>query len=321
MEAFIDGILNGNILLASRLLRAVDDQDPKALKVLEKIYPKRQPSQVIGLTGPPGVGKSTLIDAIIAKERSIGKRIGVLAIDPSSPFSGGALLGDRIRMSQHASDPGVFIRSLASRGKMGGLSASVQDSLVVMQAMGFNPILVETVGTGQDEVDILEIAHTVLLVLAPGLGDVIQSLKAGVMEIADIYVINKADRESSRSLQAEIEDVVSMKAYGPQDWRPWVVLTSPTQGIGLDGLMEAVRLHWDFLGRQGLLQKKEAQIAKQLILTKLKERSNRLLEIRLGQILEDSKKEETLHNPYGILGSLYAKLNDIILKNNWEEGL
>jgi LAO/AO transport system kinase len=316
MEAFIEDVLKGDILAASRLLRAVDDQNPKALKLLEELYPKRKPSQVIGFTGPPGVGKSTLIDALISKERSLGKRIGVLAIDPSSPFSGGAILGDRIRMSRHTSDPGVFIRSLASRGRMGGLSASVQDSLVVMQVMGFNPILVETVGTGQDEVDVLEIAHTVLLVLAPGLGDVVQSLKAGIMEIADIYVINKADRESARSLQEEIEEVVAMKSYGPEDWRAKAILASPLRGEGLDELQEAIRLHWDFLKQQGLLQEKEAQITKQLVLTKLKDRMSCLLEARLGRILEDLKKDGTLHNPYGILELLYQKLNDIILKTN-----
>ena len=283
-----------------------------AVEILEKIYPKRKPSQVVGLTGPPGVGKSTLIDALVAKEREEGGSVGVLAIDPSSPFTGGALLGDRIRMSRHASDPDVFIRSLASRGRMGGLSASLQDSLVVMQAMGYNPIFVETVGTGQDEVEVLRVSHTTLVVLAPGLGDSIQSLKAGIMEIGDIYVVNKADKESSRTLQSEIEDMIGMKTYAKMEWKPRVVLTSPTFSQGLNELRESIKAHWMYLNQTGGRKRKEDQITRHLAVGRLQDKILYLLEARLNHLLRDTCQGEIV-NPYTMASKIFERFKQKVV--------
>lgn len=312
VQAILEGILKKDALTASRLLRAVDDQNPMAVEILEKIYPKRKPSQVVGLTGPPGVGKSTLIDALVAEERKEGGSVGVLAIDPSSPFTGGALLGDRIRMSRHASDPDVFIRSLASRGRMGGLSASLQDSLVVMQAMGYNPIFVETVGTGQDEVEVLRVSHTTLVVLAPGLGDSIQSLKAGIMEIGDIYVVNKADKESSRTLQSEIEDMIGMKTYAKKEWKPRVVLTSPTLSQGLKELRESIKAHWMYLNQTGGRKRKEDQITKHLVAGRLQDKILYLLETRLNHLLRDTCQDETV-NPYTMASKIFERFKQQVV--------
>jgi LAO/AO transport system kinase len=220
----IKKICNGDIRSASRLIRDIEDKIPSAKPQIKKLYPHTGKSFIIGITGSPGAGKSTLTDALITELRKRGKSIGVLAVDPTSPFSGGAFLGDRIRMLRHAEDPEVFVRSLATRGALGGLSHAVGEAIHVMEAMGKNIIIVETVGIGQQEIDIINHAHSVIVVLVPGMGDEVQTMKAGIMEIADVFVINKADRTGAKQLQTEVMSMLNSAPALTEDWRPPIVL-------------------------------------------------------------------------------------------------
>ena len=213
----------GDVRTASRLIRNLEDDLPEARTAIKRIFPHTGRAHVVGITGAPGAGKSTLVDALIASFRKKEKTIGVLCVDPTSPFTGGAILGDRIRMQRHAEDPGVFVRSLATRGALGGLSKAVGDAVHVMDVMGKDIILVETVGTGQQEVEIINHSHTVIVVLIPGMGDEIQAIKAGIMEIADIFVINKADRDGADQLANEIASMLNMVPEFPGGWRPPVL--------------------------------------------------------------------------------------------------
>lgn len=207
-------ILDGDLVAASRLMRDIDDRMPGAIDDLKALYPHTGRAFIIGLTGNPGCGKSTVADALISFYRGQGLRVGVVAIDPTSPFSGGAILGDRIRMQRHATDDGVFIRSLATRGQLGGLSRSTFDVACVLDAMGFERIIVETVGVGQDEVDVMRAAHTSVVITVPGLGDDIQAIKAGVLEIADVLAVNKADREGADRAERDLLHMLDLRAPG-----------------------------------------------------------------------------------------------------------
>jgi len=215
---------------------------------------------VVGLTGAPGVGKSTSTSALVRALRAQGKRVAVLAIDPSSPFSGGALLGDRIRMSEHDTDPDVFIRSMASRGHLGGLAGAAPQALRVLDAAGCDVILVETVGVGQSEVEIAGIADTTLVLMAPGMGDGIQAAKAGILEIGDVFVINKADRDGANSTRRELRTMVGMRP--DEAWTPPVVLTVATQGDGVNELVDEISKHREFLTSSGDLQRRRVARAR-----------------------------------------------------------
>ena len=240
-------VLQGNIKATARLIRDVEDELPSAIEELKALYPYTGRSYIIGITGSPGSGKSTLIDMLIDVFRKRGKTIGVIAIDPSSPFSGGAILGDRIRMQRHATDGGVFIRSLATRGWRGGLSRATANVINIMDAMGKDVILIETVGAGQAEVDIINFTHTAMVILVPGMGDWVQTLKAGILEIADILVINKADKNGADELKAELEAMLQMSAYSPQAWKPKIFLTEAVNNKGIDELVEGIYQHKEFL--------------------------------------------------------------------------
>lgn len=244
-------VLQGNIKATARLIRDVEDELPSAIEELKALYPHTGRSYIIGITGSPGSGKSTLIDMLIDVFRKRGKTIGVIAIDPSSPFSGGAILGDRIRMQRHATDGGVFIRSLATRGWRGGLSRATANIINIMDAMGRDVILIETVGAGQAEVDIINFTHTTMVILVPGMGDWVQTLKAGILEIADIFVINKADKKGADELKAELEAMLQMSAYSPQAWKPKIFLTEAVNNKGIDELVEGIYQHKEFLTATG----------------------------------------------------------------------
>jgi LAO/AO transport system kinase len=231
----------------ARLISLVESDSPLLREVAAGLVSDAGRAHVIGLTGSPGVGKSTMTNALVAALRVRGDRVGVLAVDPSSPFSGGALLGDRIRMSEHNSDAGVFIRSMASRGQLGGLAAAVPQALRVLDAAGCDVILVETVGVGQAEVEIASLADTTLLVLAPGLGDGIQAAKAGVVEIADIYVVNKADRGGAEQVTRDLRQVQSMGSSRHAGWKAPILQTSAAGGDGIGELLDAITLHRSWL--------------------------------------------------------------------------
>ncbi len=244
---------DGSARAVARLISLVENDSPALREVAAALAPHGGNAQIVGLTGSPGVGKSTSTSAYVTALRSAGKRVGVLAVDPSSPFSGGALLGDRVRMQDHATDDGVFIRSMASRGQLGGLSAAVPQALRVLDAAGCDVVLVETVGVGQAEVEIASLADTTLLVLAPGFGDGIQAAKAGIIEIADIFVVNKADRDGADQV---VRDLRYMQSLGGRHsaagaWRPPIVKTVAARAEGVDDVVAAVEKHRGWLAEHG----------------------------------------------------------------------
>lgn len=216
-------ICAGEVRPASRLIRDLEDKIPSARLLLKQLFPYTGKSFIIGITGAPGVGKSTLTDALVGELRKLDKTVGVLAVDPTSPFSGGAILGDRVRMLRHAEDEGVFIRSLATRGALGGLAQVAGDAILVMEAMGKDVIIVETVGIGQQELDIIHHAHSIVVALVPGMGDEIQTMKAGIMEIADVFVINKADRPGAKQLQTELTSLINTARLPAEAWRAPII--------------------------------------------------------------------------------------------------
>ncbi|MGW3422011.1 methylmalonyl Co-A mutase-associated GTPase MeaB [Streptomyces phaeochromogenes] len=238
----------------ARLISLVEGASPQLREVMAALAPLAGNAYVVGLTGSPGVGKSTCTSALVTAYRRQGKRVGVLAVDPSSPFSGGALLGDRVRMSDHASDPGVYIRSMATRGHLGGLAWAAPQAIRVLDAAGCDVVLVETVGVGQSEVEIASQADTSVVLLAPGMGDGIQAAKAGILEIGDVYVVNKADRDGADATARELNHMLGLgESRGPGDWRPPIVKTIAAREEGIDEVVEALEKHRAWMEERGVL--------------------------------------------------------------------
>lgn len=243
----------------ARLISLVEGASPHLREVMAALAPLTGNAYVVGLTGSPGVGKSTSTSALVTAYRAAGKRVGVLAVDPSSPFSGGALLGDRVRMSDHASDPGVYIRSMATRGHLGGLAWAAPQAIRVLDAAGCDVVLVETVGVGQSEVEIAAQADTSVVLLAPGMGDGIQAAKAGILEIGDVYVVNKADRDGADATARELNHMLGLgESRGPGDWRPPIVKTVAARAQGIDELLEALEKHRAWMDEHGVLAERRA---------------------------------------------------------------
>jgi LAO/AO transport system kinase len=255
-------VLKGDVRAAARLISLIEDESPEAPAEMESLYPHTGKAYIVGVTGAPGVGKSTLTDNLIGAFRQQNMTVGVIAIDPTSALTGGAILGDRVRMQQHSADPAVFIRSLATRGWAGGLAKAAIGAVHVMDAMGKDIILVETVGSGQVEIDIVKAADTTLLVLAPGAGDEIQTMKAGILESADIIAVNKADKEGADRLKADLALMLSMKARPGGEWLPPIVLTEAVNDKGTDGLVASILKHREYLKNSGGLIKRRRERAK-----------------------------------------------------------
>lgn len=247
-QTLLPPLLAGDPRALGRAISWMEDGHPEAPALMAALWPRLGRATVVGLTGAPGAGKSTLTDRLAQALRAEGLKVGILAVDPTSPFSGGAILGDRIRMGRIAPDPGVFIRSLATRGALGGLSRATQDAIDLLDAAGFDWILVETVGVGQDEVDVVSCVHSCCVVLVPGLGDEIQALKAGIMEVADLFILNKADRDGVEQLEAELEALKSLSP--PRPWDPPALRTVAQQNQGLAEVLVALRAHGRWL-REG----------------------------------------------------------------------
>jgi LAO/AO transport system kinase len=251
----------GTTRAVARLISLVEDESPQLREVMALLAPLGGRAHVVGITGAPGVGKSTSTNALVRQLRAAGKRVAVLAIDPSSPFSGGALLGDRVRMGDHATDPDVFIRSMASRGHLGGLAWSTPQALRVLDAAGFDVVLVETVGVGQSEVEIAGTADTTLVLLAPGMGDGIQAAKAGILEIGDVYVVNKADRPEAAAVRRDLRSMLALTERAQDTWRPPVLLMSAQSGEGVDKVVAALEDHLEH-ARGGELERRRRRRAR-----------------------------------------------------------
>lgn len=241
-------ILEGDVRHAARLMRLVDDQDQRALDALATLFPHTGYAHIVGVTGNPGSGKSTLVNKLIGIYRARDKRVGCIAVDPTSPFSGGAILGDRVRMQEHALDPGVFIRSVATRGNLGGVSRSTPALVQIMDAMHYDVIIIETVGVGQDEIDIVQMADTSVVVNVPGMGDDVQASKAGVLEIADVLVINKADKDGAKRLRRELRTMLGLDESDKRGkWVPPISETIAVNGTGVEDLVDIIDSHYTWL--------------------------------------------------------------------------
>ena len=278
-------VVAGDVRTVARVIRDIDDGIPDVRSVLKEVYPHTGKAFVLGITGAPGVGKSTLVDQMVNHLRKRDKTVGVLAVDPTSPFSGGAILGDRVRMQRHSLDEGVFIRSMATRGHFGGLTQSTRSAIDVLDAMGKDFIIVETVGVGQDEVDVVKSAHTTIIVVIPGMGDDIQAIKAGILEVGDIFVINKADRDGTDKTLSDLRLMIDMdqKKYDEGTWKPPILKAEAVFDKGVEEILEAIEKHRAYLMENfnGLEPRKRKDKVREELADMIK---NRLIEEVVGKL-------------------------------------
>ena len=262
LAELVERARDGDPRAVARLISQVEDASPALREVMASLAPHTGRAAVLGVTGSPGVGKSTTTSALVTAFRAEGRRVGVLAVDPSSPFSGGALLGDRVRMQEHATDPGVYIRSMATRGHLGGLAWATPQALRVLDAAGCDVVIIETVGVGQSEVEVAALADTTLVLLAPGMGDGIQAAKAGILEVGDVFVVNKADRDGADQVVRDLRGTIRLAERGPGEWREPIVKTVAVRGEGLDEVVEAIDKHRAWMERSGELTRRRGRRAR-----------------------------------------------------------
>ncbi|MFL6387386.1 MAG: methylmalonyl Co-A mutase-associated GTPase MeaB [Terriglobales bacterium] len=256
LQPWVDRIRSGDVRALARAISTIEDSRPESRELLKALFNLTGRARVIGLTGAPGAGKSTLVDQLAREYRKQERTVGILAVDPTSPYTGGAILGDRIRMQSHHADPGIYIRSMATRGNLGGLARTTTDAATVLDAAGKDIVLIETVGVGQDEIDIVRLADVTVVILVPGMGDDVQTIKAGIMEIADIFVINKSDREGADRVEREIRSMQSL-AIRSDKWTPPIIKTVALDGRGIPELAAAIVNYEQFLQQKDLLLKKK----------------------------------------------------------------
>jgi LAO/AO transport system kinase len=307
-------LLAGDKRALARAISLVENEDPASRKLVSEVYPHTGKAAVVGFTGPPGVGKSTLIGALTKAQREAGKDVAVLSVDPSSPFTQGALLGDRIRLADHFLDPGVFIRSMATRGALGGLSEAALQAALLMDAAGKDVVFLETVGVGQAEVDIIDHADTIALVLQPGSGDSIQALKAGVMEIPDVIVVNKADHPLTDTMVREIKGVLALAPREDADWRIPVLRAEAARGVGVEEVVEALQAHREHIEAEGTLLERRRRNLMNEVLALATFRLRRELE---ASVREDAAVQELLDevvarrlDPSSAAGSILERRDD-----------
>ena len=311
MDRLLQDLLKGDTRALSRVITRVENRSADSLDILRQLFRHTGKSQIIGVTGSPGSGKSTLVDRLAAEFRKKNNTVGIIAVDPSSPFTGGAILGDRIRMQTLGVDPGVYIRSMATRGHLGGLAAATADVAAVLEAAGKDPVLIETVGVGQDEIDIVRLAEISIVVLVPGMGDDIQALKAGIMEIGDIFVINKCDRPGVEKMERAILGLLSL-GHRADGWQPPIVKTTATKGEGVAELLDAIQRYYVFFHNSISRSRKKQEAERQRLINLLEER---LVNTAVEQIFPDGELNDLVNaiaerrqDPYSVVEQIIRNL-------------
>jgi len=311
VDRLLQDLLKGDTRALSRIITRVENRSADSLDILRQLFRHTGKSQIIGVTGSPGSGKSTLVDRLAAEFRKKNNIVGIIAVDPSSPFTGGAILGDRIRMQTLGVDPGVYIRSMATRGHLGGLAAATADVAAVLEAAGKDPVLIETVGVGQDEIDIVRLAEISIVVLVPGMGDDIQALKAGIMEIGDIFVINKCDRPGVEKMERAILGLLSL-GHRADGWQPPIVKTTATKGEGVAELLEAIDRYYVFFRNSISRSRKKQEAERQRLINLLEER---LVNTAVEQIFPDGELNDLVNaiaerrqDPYSVVEQIIRSL-------------
>ena len=309
-QSGIDQLRAGDVRTLARAISTVENRAPGWSELLKEAFPHSGKARVLGLTGPPGAGKSTLVDQLARFYRKQNRTVGIIAVDPTSPYTGGAILGDRIRMQEHFSDPGIYIRSMATRGSLGGLARTTADVTTVLDASGRDLIMIETVGVGQDEVDIVRLADITILILVPGMGDDVQTIKAGIMEIADIFVINKSDRDGAEHVEREIRTLQSL-AIRSDGWTPPIVKTVASQGSGIEELAAAVSAYEAYLQEKNLAMNKSVENWQERLVEMLRDA---LLEKARGHLVDGNlaryaaEVAEHKRDPYSLIEEIAASV-------------